>query len=203
MAIAHRASLRDRSHEADLKASSGEYIPARGVEALGTAGICIAAGVLLPMFVHSIGLSPRAFLPMHFPVFLAGILLAPQYAVMVGLLAPALSSGFTGLPTTSQTMRMMPELAMYAAATSYMLKFIPQIPGLPKLVGRTLAIMLAMLVAMAAGRFLYILIGSMMTGYEGIGYYTMVLVSPALPGIITQLVIIPPLALRLQRVMHS
>jgi niacin transporter len=201
MAIAHRAGMQGRNREERLKALSAEYVPAHGVEALGTAGICVAVGVLLPMFVHSIGLSPRAFLPMHFPVFLAGMLLAPQYALLVGLLSPALSAGFTGLPTTSQTMRMMPELATYAVATSYMLKFIPRLPGLSQGLGRIGAMMLAMLVAMLAGRIVYIAMAALMGGFDGFGYYAMVLLTPAIPGIVAQLVVIPPLALRLQRVM--
>jgi hypothetical protein len=176
-------------------------VPARGVEALGTAGVCIALGVVLPFFIHPFGLSPRVILPMHFPVFLAGMLLSPFHAAVVGVLAPALSMGLTGLPTVDQTMRLVPELAVYGAATSIMLRLLPTIPGLSEKLGRLSALIVAMVVAMVAGRLVYIGVSAIMGGFEGLGYYSMILLVPAIPGIIAQLVLIPPLALRVQKML--
>jgi hypothetical protein len=200
MAIAQRAALRGRSFDDESK-STDNYVPARGVEALGTAGLLVAVGVVLPLIVHSLGLPPRALLPMHLPVFLAAILLAPQYAIMVGVMAPALSSGFTGFPTTDQVLRMIPELATYAAVTSGLLHFIPSVPGLPKYTGRLSAIVLAMLVALVAGRFVYVGMATLISGFDGFGFYATIILAPAIPGMIAQLILIPVLGHRLQRTM--
>jgi hypothetical protein len=179
-----------------------EFAPARGIEALGIGATCIAAGIILPFFVHPLGLSPRVLLPMHFPVFLAGMLLSPFMAAAVGALTPALSAGLTGMPTPDQTLRMIPELVTYAVATSVMLRIMPVWPLARKRVGRIVALVTAMVVSMCAGRLVYVLISSWMMGYQSPNYYVALLVLPALPGIIAQLILVPPLAYRVQQVMY-
>lgn len=136
---------------------------------------------------------------MHFPVFLGGMLLGPIHAAMVGILAPALSMGLTGMPTAAQVLRMMPELAVYGLMTSIMLHALPTVKGLPPRIGRIAAMVLAMLVAMIAGRVTYIAVSVVVTGIREIDYYAMVLIIPAIPGMIAQLVIVPPLAYKLHR----
>ena len=140
---------------------------------------------------------------MHYPIFLAGILLSPLHAALVGIITPALSMGLMGMPTSSQVMRMMPELAVYGAATSFMLRLFPVWPGLRKQVGRIAASALAILVAMIAGRLTYALASLLMTGLQGFGFYASVLIIPAIPGIIAQLILIPPLAYKLQNIVHK
>jgi niacin transporter len=136
---------------------------------------------------------------MHFPIFLGGMLLGPIHAAMVGILAPALSMGLTGMPTAAQVLRMMPELAVYGLVTSVMLRMLPTVRGLPPRIGRITAMVLAMLVAMIAGRVTYIAVSVVVTGIREVGYYAMVLVVPAIPGMIAQLVLVPPLAYKLHR----
>ena len=179
------------------------FAPAHGTEAIATAGVCVALGVLLPYFIHPFGLSPRAILPMHFPVFLAGVLLSPVYAALVGIMAPAFSMGFTGMPTSSQVIRMMPELAVYGGITSAMLRILPVWPGLSKRLGRMAATVIAMLTAMIAGRLMYIIVSAAMVGLQDLRFYAMILIVPPIPGIIAQLIIIPPLAYKLQRIMNK
>ncbi len=188
-----------RVSERDLKSAKALPIPPKGVEALGTAGICIALGVVLPLVIHSLGLSQRAILPMHYPVYLAGVLLSPLYAGMVGILAPALSSGFTGLPTAEQVLRMMPELAVYGLATSFILRLMPVWPGVPQKFGRMAAIAAAMFGAMILGRLAYILGYTIFSGGQSLDYYVAVLVTPAIPGIIAQLILLPLIASRVEK----
>ena len=166
---------------------------------MGTAGICVALGVVLPLVVHSLGMSPRAFLPMHFPVFLAGLLLSPVYAALVGIMTPALSSGFTGFPTTEQVLRMMPELAVYGLTTSFMLRAFPLWPGLSQRVGRLAAMATAMLAAMILGRAAYILASAVFATAENLSYYVAVLVTPAIPGMIAQLLLVPLVARKFEK----
>ncbi|MBI5059541.1 ECF transporter S component [candidate division KSB1 bacterium] len=190
-------ALRETGH----KAPSAGYPRATGVEAIGTTASCIALGVVLPFFLHPFGVSPRVVLPMHFPVFLAGILLKPWHAAIVGVFTPALSMGLTGMPTADQALRMVPELATYAAVSSAMLSIFPVIPGLSERLGRMAAMFIAMLVAMIAGRLVYVLMSAWMMGFQAPAYYSGVLVLPALPGIVAQSILIPPLAYKLQRVL--
>jgi hypothetical protein len=187
------------ARETGHKAEPTGYPRARGVEALGTTASCVALGVVLPFFLHPFGVSPRVVLPIHFPVFLGGILLKPWHAALVGILAPSLSMALTGMPTPDQVLRMIPELAAYGAVSSTMLSLLPRVPGLPERVGRIAAMAVAMLIAMIIGRVVYVLMSAWMMGWQAPAFYVGLIVLPALPGIIAQLVLIPPLAYRLQR----
>ncbi len=169
---------------------------------MGVGGTCIALGIVLPFFIHPFGLSPRVILPMHFPVFLAGMLLSPALAAAVGALTPALSSGLTGMPTPDQAMRLIPEMVTYAAVTSAILRLIPVWPKLPEKTGRVASLVTAMLIAMTAGRLVYILVSAWMMGLQSASYYVTLLLIPALPGIAAQLIIVPPLAFRIQQVIY-
>ena len=166
---------------------------------MGTAGICVALGIVLPLIVHGLGLPQRAILPMHFPVFLAGVLLSPIYATLVGIMTPALTAGFTGLPTSEQVLRMIPELAVYGLVTSLALRAFPVWPGLSKRLGRMAAIAAGMMAAMILGRAAYILAYIVFASAESLGYFVSVLITPAIPGIIAQLVLVPLAASRLEK----
>ncbi len=61
------------------------------------AGLLLAAALVLPVFFHLLGLG-SAFLPMFYPLALAGFLVAPRLAVVVGVSAPLLSALLTGMP---------------------------------------------------------------------------------------------------------
>jgi hypothetical protein len=202
MAATHGSAARSRLRETAEPTAQERYVPAHGTEALGTAGVCIALGIVLPFFVHPFGISPRVILPMHFPVFLAGVLLSPWYAALVGVMAPALSSGFTGMPTAAQVIRLIPELATYGALTSLLLRLFPVVPGLPERSGRIGAIALAMLVAMIAGRLVYVGVSALTAGLEELNFYLLILVLPGIPGMVAQLILVPPLAYRLQKTLY-
>ena len=169
---------------------------------MGVGATCIALGILLPFFFHVSGISPRVFLPMHFPVFLAGMLLPIPLAAAVGALTPALATGFTGMPSPDQALRMVFELATYASVTAIMLRIVPTFPTAREKLGRVAASVVAMLVAMALGRFVYILVSSWMIGLQPAREYLLLLLVPAIPGIIAQLIIVPPLAYRVQQIIY-
>ena len=201
MTATQQSAVHPATSERGFKPLRGAYPTAQGVEAWVGALVLIAAGVILPYFVHAFGASPRVLMPMHFPVLIAGVLLSPLAAALVGLLTPAISMGITGYPTSAQVMRMMPELAAYAAVTSGMLRLLPLWPGLSERAGRIAAIAVAVAVAMIVGRLVYVAFYALTAGPESLRFFTAVLISPAVPGIIAQLVIVPPLADRLHRSM--
>jgi hypothetical protein len=187
--------------ERGVKALRAGYPIAAGKEAFVAAIIMVAAGIILPYVVHAIGASPRVMLPMHFPVLIAGILLSPVHALIVGLVTPAISMGLTGFPTSAQVMRMMPELAAYALTTSLMLRLLPEVPGLSKRLSRLAAIAIAIIVAMIVGRLVYVGFYCLFAGAESFRFFMTVLIAPAIPGIVTQLILVPLIGDRIQRSM--
>ena len=78
----------------------------------GTA-LLLAMGVVLPVVFHAIPLGGRLFLPMHVPVFIAGLVLGPISGLIVGAGAPVASALVTGRPTVVYMVPMVFELATY------------------------------------------------------------------------------------------
>ena len=56
--------------------------------------------------------------------------------------------------------------------------------------------------AISLGRIVYVLVSMAMAGIQDMNYYLMILVAPALPGIIAQLIIVPPLAYNFEQITH-
>jgi len=61
------------------------------------AGLFLAAALVLPVFFHALGLG-SAFMPMFYPLVLAGFLVAPPLAMITGVAAPLVSALLTGMP---------------------------------------------------------------------------------------------------------
>ena len=164
------------------------------VDALGNAALYVAAGLLLSLIVHRAGWSPRVLLPMHLTVLLSGMTLSPLYAALVGIMTPAISTGLTGAPIAEQTLRMIPELTAYGACAALVLRALRANERIG--VSRVLAMMVALVAAMIAGRIVYTLMSVITTGVQPVAYYVSVLLVPAVPGLIVQLLLVPILAYR-------
>lgn len=65
----------------------------------------MAIGVVLPIAFHSVGGAGAVFLPMHLPVFFAGMMINPYFAGIVGFITPFVSSALTGMPSFSPSCR--------------------------------------------------------------------------------------------------
>ena len=86
------------------------------VHALVLTALFIAAGILLPIFFHGLGLGGAVFLPMHIPVLLGGMLLGWRQGFVIGLVTPLLSCLLTGMPPLLPALPLMTsELAAYGA----------------------------------------------------------------------------------------
>lgn len=59
--------------------------------------ILLVLALVFPLLFHVVHLG-STFLPMFFPIALAGFLISPGIAALVGLMAPLLSSILTGMP---------------------------------------------------------------------------------------------------------
>ena len=148
-----------------------------------TASVILAIGILFPIVFHFFGIAGAIFLPMHIPVFIGGVVLVPELAILVGLLTPLLSSLLTGMPVLFPiTIIMMFELATYGFIVSELTRrfklhiisiFISMICG--RAVATLLAYILVLIFDIKLNPMLYIK-GAILTG---------------LPGILIQLLIIP------------
>ncbi len=80
---------------------------------LAQSALFLALAVVLPIGFHAFGVGGRVFLPMHFPVLLAGFITGPWSGLIVGLIAPLLSHLLTTMPPTYAVPLMSLELPMY------------------------------------------------------------------------------------------
>ncbi|SFI27330.1 Protein of unknown function [Tindallia magadiensis] len=145
----------------------------------------IAVGVVLPIAFHAVGGAGPVFLPMHLPVFFAGIILNPYLAGIVGFLTPFISSMLTGMPPLFPMMPiMMMELATYGFVTSH---FVYQ---------KNRRLLPSLCISMVAGR---VVAGFTVWGLSR--FFAVALPGPVLflsgsiltgiPGILIQLIFIP------------
>ncbi len=144
----------------------------------------ITLGIVLPIIFHQVALAGRIFLPMHIPVFLAGIFVSPLSGLIVGLVCPGMSFLLTGMPPPYAVPLMSLELPVYGVSIGILIKLI-KFPVLSLL----LAMILGRL-AFAAGLFFLGLFLSLPYGPEA---FIKVSIITGLPGIAIQLILIPML----------
>ncbi|MBE5040486.1 ECF transporter S component [Ructibacterium gallinarum] len=155
------------------------------VKKLTFTALFAAAGVLLPQIFHFIGgaAAGGVFLPMHFPVLLAGLLLGPWAGAAVGFLCPVLSCLMTGMPAAAKLPFMIIELLGYGIMA-----------GLTSKIWRW-NLYFCLLSAMAAGRLLNAvaleICGQLLhlNVPAAVSVWTAVLTG--IPGIVVQIVLIP------------
>ena len=156
----------------------------------GTA-LCMALGVVFPIFFHMLGAGP-AFLPMHIPVLLCGLLFGWEYGAVCGFIVPLLSALLTGMPPLFPTaLAMMFELCTYGILTGLLYR------------GARWNIYPALVVSMLGGRAVSGIATAALLGMAGKPYGFSAFVSSAfvtaLPGIVIQIVAIPLIILSLEK----
>lgn len=162
-----------------------------GTQLIVRSALFLALTVLLPIAFHQFGFAGRLFLPMHLTVLLAGFICGPVGGCLVGLAAPVISFLLTGMPPAYAVPLMSVELPLYglAAGLSY-----------EKL---HLNIYIALIVSLIVGRLGFALallvLGLLIELPYGVGTYFQAVVITGLPGIILQLVFIPPIVAALKR----
>jgi uncharacterized membrane protein len=164
----------------------------KSVKEVVFSGLFITLGLVLPVIFHFFGLG-KTFLPMHIPVLLAGFMLSVPYAAAVGALTPLLSSVITGMPPLFPIMPyMVLELAVYAVVTSILSR------------KQRLNIYISLILSMIAGRIaagiavwaLAIFFGAKLPGPF---VFIASAVTTGIPGIIIQIVFIPPMVVLLRK----
>ncbi|HEX3037404.1 MAG TPA: ECF transporter S component [Oscillospiraceae bacterium] len=160
------------------------------VNLTGTA-LCIALGLVLPMFFHMFGAGPT-FLPMHIPVLLCGLLFGWQYGAICGIIVPLLSSILTGMPPIFPTApAMMLELCAYGILAAIFYKNF-RWNVYPSLI----CAMIGGRIVSGAANAVFINMASKPYGFAAFLSAAFV---KAVPGIVIQIVLIPVLVLALEK----
>lgn len=151
------------------------------IKNLTAAGLCAAVGLILPYFFHLFGAGP-AFLPMHIPVLICGLLCGYRYGAICGLAVPILSSLLTGMPPLfPAAIAMMFELAAYGLVSGLLYK--------------KYNVYISLIGAMLSGRAVSGIAYAILLGFSGKPYglpaFLTGAFATALPGIIIQIVIVP------------
>lgn len=169
----------------------------------GTA-LLLAMGVVLPMALHAIPLGGRIFLPMHIPTLIAGLLLGPAAGLVVGVGSPILSAAFTGQPTVPYMVPMILELATYGVFAGFLRHLIGRVLGAR---GSTAAIFASLLLAMLAGRIVWMAVVVALAPVVGIQARPIAAALAAIgagwPGMAIQLALIPAIVRAIERPSNS
>ncbi len=146
----------------------------------------IALGVVLPIVTHTIAAGP-VLLPMHIPVIIAGFVLKPKNALLVGVLTPILSSVLTKMPPIYPILPMMVvELGTYGLVTSIIVN------------KYDINIWLTLIISMVAGRVaamivVFVLVTIFDAQMGNAFLFAINSIKTGTIGIIIQLIIIPPI----------
>ncbi len=163
---------------------------------LTTSAVCLTLCLLLPFLTGQLQQVGNMLCPMHLPVFLCAFLCGPVWAAGVGFLAPLLRSLlFSAPPIYPLALAMAPELLTYGLTAG--LVYAKGERTVPRLY-RSLA------AAMVAGRLVWGAARYLLAGLSGSEFSFAMFLSGALltawPGILLQLILLPPLVRTLEKI---
>lgn len=159
------------------------------------AAMCVALGVALPIAMHGIPNAGSVLLPMHIPVLLCGLLCGGAYGLACGVLAPVLSSAITSMPGPAYLPSMVCELAIYGLAAGVLISLVHSRR-------RVVNVYISLIGAMVLGRIAYGAVNALVFhfGDYSIGVWLTASFVTALPGIVIQLLVLPPIVLALDKI---
>lgn len=158
------------------------------------AAVFLAMAQVLPFVTGQIPEIGKALCPMHLPVILCGILCGIPYGAAVGFGAPLLRSLLFGVPVMNTALGMAAELLALGALSGLFRRLFPR---------RLPFLYLSLVCAIAGGRLALAAAKFVINGIAGTSFsffaYLAGNVTNALPGILLQLVVVPPLVLLLEK----
>lgn len=157
----------------------------------------LAIGLMLPFLTGQIPEIGNMLLPMHLPVLLCGLVCGWKYGGAVGLTVPLLRSLIFGMPYFyPNALAMAFELCAYGLLAGLIYSRFPR-----KNLGTVYA---SLLPAMLGGRLVWGLAQTVLLGFSGKAFPLAAFwtggFATALPGIVLQLILIPPLTVLLQKI---
>ncbi len=158
--------------------------------------LMVALGLLLPFLTGQIPQIGRALLPMHYPVFITGLLLGWKYGAIVGFIIPLYRSLVFHMPVIyPDAVSMAVELCVYGAMCGLVFSACKK----KNIVSLYISLISAMLCGRAAwGLTRLLLLGVAKTEFS-LGLFLSGAFLNALPGIVIQLILIPPIVYTLRK----
>lgn len=158
-------------------------------------GVFLALGLILPFFTAQIPSIGRQLLPMHIPVLICGFVLGWPYGLIVGFIVPLLRSMlFTMPPMYPTAVAMAFELAVYGLMSGLLYKLLPK---------KNIFIYITLILSMICGRIVWGVVSLLLYTFGGNAFTWSIFMSGAfinaIPGIIIQIVFIPPIILALKK----
>ena len=165
------------------------------IKKLATAGVCLALCLVLPFITGQIQAIGNMLLPMHLPVLLCGFTAGPLYGLAVGFIAPILRNLLFGMPPLMPTgLAMAFELASYGVLCGIFYQKLPR---------KTINIYVSLIGAMIGGRIIWGIVAFSLNTILGNAFTLPMFFASAfanaVPGIIIQLILIPPVVLALKK----
>lgn len=162
---------------------------------LTLSGLFLALGIILPFFTGQIPEIGGMLLPMHIPVLICGYVCGWHSGLMVGLVLPILRSVIFGVPVLfPKALSMAFELAVYGAMTGVLYQKFPK---------NTAGLYISLVFSMLAGRVVWGIAAVPIYGLSQMTFDLELFFAgaflEAVPGIILQLIIIPPLIMILSK----
>lgn len=162
-----------------------------GLHSLIYSALFLALAYVLPFLTGQIQQIGNMLCPMHIPVLLCGFICGWQWGLTVGAAAPLLRSLTLVMPPPFPTAVCMAfELAAYGAIAGLMKRLLPKKP---------LFTYVSLLISMAVGRLVWGLAMFICVGASGgsFGFKAFLggAIINAVPGIIVQIVLIPPIVM--------
>ena len=158
------------------------------------AALLLAVALLLPFLTGQIPEIGKMLCPMHLPVLLCGFVCGPLWGGAVGLVSPLLRFLLFGMPQMPTALSMAFELAAYGALTGVFRRLFSLRVGF---------VYLSLLLSMLGGRLVLAVAQFAIAGFTDTTFsfalYFAGAVTQAIPGILLQLVLIPPIVLVLKR----
>ena len=163
---------------------------------LTLSALFFALGLVLPLLTGQLQQLGNAFLPMHLPVFLCGLIVGPVYGLIVGLILPILRHFTFGMPPLYPTaIAMSFELAIYGFVSGFVYK-----NSRWKCI---IALYESLIIAMLLGRVVWGIVQIILLGINGKAFTWQMFMAGAflnaIPGIVFQLIFIPSFMLALHK----
>ena len=153
------------------------------------AGLFSSLAIIFPIIFHAIGLG-SAFLPMFFPVVVAGFLINIESALLVSIISPLLSAILTGMPP------FFPPVVFIMMAEGVVLVTVPWLLYQKYRIN----ISLSLVFTLVLDRAVLLVVVVVVSGWLDLPGDILGIISVArgLPGLLVMLVVIPPLVKRLE-----
>ena len=163
---------------------------------LTLSALFLALGLVLPLLTGQLQQLGNAFLPMHLPVFLCGLIVGPVYSLIIGLILPILRHFIFGMPPLYPTaIAMSFELATYGFVSGFIYK-----NSRWKCI---IALYESLIIAMILGRVVWGIAQIILLGLNGKAFTWQMFMAGAflnaIPGIVFQLIFIPSFMLALHK----